>query len=80
MSVGYGTVISPSPLTIKIQATQLEVTEPVVVPTNLIKYRDEPCPCCGDPVVINPGLKAGDKVLYLKINSGQNYVVLTKME
>ncbi len=80
LSVGYGTVISASPLIIKTQTTQTEIKEPVTVPTNLIKYRDEICPCCGEKIVINPGLAAGDKVLYLKANAGQNYIVLTKVE
>ncbi len=80
LDVGYATVVSISPLIIQTQATQTKIREPVVVPTNLVKFRDEVCPCCGEKIVINPGLKAGDKILYLKANAGQNYIVLTKVE
>jgi len=33
----------------------------------------------GETVVINKGLKPGDKVLYLKADSGQSYIVISKV-
>lgn len=77
LDVRYATVESPSPLTLKIQATQLTVTEPVAVMTDNVRYRDVVVQ--GQTVVINPGLKPGDKVLVLKANAGQNYVVISRV-
>ncbi len=77
LDTGYATVISASPLTIKIQATQLTVKEPVAVLTDSVRYRAVTVQ--GETVVINPGLAVGDKVLYLKANSGQNYIVMAKV-
>jgi hypothetical protein len=77
LDTGYATVVSVVPLTLKVQATQLIVTEPVAVMTDHVKYRD--ILIQGEKVVINPGLKPGDKVLVLKANSGQNYIVMSKV-
>lgn len=77
LDTGYATVVDTSPLTMKIQATQLTVKEPVAVLTDNVRYRAVTIQ--GETVVLNPGLKAGDKVLYMKANSGQNYIVMTKV-
>lgn len=77
LDTGYATVVSVAPLTLKIQATQLNVTEPVTVLTDNLRYRD--IIIQGEKVVINPGLKPGDKVLVLKANAGQNYIVMSKV-
>ncbi len=77
LDTGYATVVSVAPLTLKVQATQLIVTEPVAVLTDHVKYRD--ISIQGEKVVINPGVKPGDKVLVLKANSGQNYIVMSKV-
>jgi hypothetical protein len=77
LDTGYATVVSVAPLTLKVQATQLIVTEPVAVMTDHVKYRD--ILIQGEKIVINPGLKPGDKVLVLKANAGQNYIVMSKV-
>lgn len=77
LDTGYATIVSVSPLTLRIQATQLVVTEPVAVLTDNLRYRAVTVQ--GETVVINPGLKAGDKVLVLKANAGQNYIVISKV-
>ncbi len=77
LDTGYATVVSESPLTIKIQATRLIVKEPVAVLTDNVKYRAVTVQ--GETVVVNPGLVVGDKVLYLKANTGQSYIVMTKV-
>jgi len=77
LDTGYATVVSTSPLTLKIQATQLSVKEPVAVLTDNVRYRAVTVQ--GETVVINPGLAAGDKILYLKANSGQNYIIMSKV-
>lgn len=72
----YATVTSSSPLALTITATQLPVTEPVAVMTDNVRYRAVTVK--GETVIINPGLKAGDKVLALRANAGQNYIVISK--
>lgn len=77
LDTGYATVESVSPLTLKIQATQLIVTEPVAVLTDSLRYRAVTVQ--GESVIINPGIKPGDKVLVLKANAGQNYITISKV-
>jgi len=77
LDIGYATVESVSPLTLKIQATQLIVTEPVAVLTDSLRYRAVTVQ--GELVIINPGIKPGDKVLVLKANAGQNYIAMSKV-
>lgn len=77
LDTGYATIESVSPLTLKIQATQLIVTEPVAVLTDGVRYRAVTVQ--GESVIINPGIKPGDKVLVLKANAGQNYIVISKV-
>lgn len=73
----YATVSSVSPLTLVIIATQLPVTEPVAVMTDNVRY--QAVTVQGETVVVNPGLKPGDKVLALRANAGQNYIVISKV-
>ncbi len=77
LDLGYATVESISPLTLSIKKTNLKVTEPVAVMSDNVRYRSVTVQ--GQVVVINPGLSAGDKVIFLKSNSGQNYVVISKV-
>ncbi|WP_333648054.1 DUF2577 family protein [Lacrimispora sp.] len=77
LDTGYATVVSTSPLIFKIQATQLEVMEPVAAMVDNLRYRAVTVQ--GETVVINPGLKVGDKVLLLKVNAGQDYIAISKV-
>ncbi|WP_313583362.1 DUF2577 family protein [Lacrimispora sp.] len=77
LDIGYATVITTAPLTLKILATQMEVIEPVAELTDNVRYRDVTVE--GETVVINPGLIAGDKVLVIKANAGQNYIIISKV-
>jgi len=72
----YATVLSAAPLKLEIQSGSLPVEEPVAVLTDAVKYRDVVVD--GRTIVINPGLVPGDKVLVIKANSGQNYIVISK--
>lgn len=77
LDLGYATVESISPLTLSIKKTNLIVTEPVAVMSDNVRYRSVTVQ--GQKVVINPGLSAGDKVIFLKANAGQNYIVISKV-
>ena len=73
----YATVVSAEPLELEIQASTLKVKEPVAVMTDAVRYKAVEIE--GQTIVIHPGLASGDKVLVAKTNSGQNYIVLTKV-
>ena len=75
LDLGYATVESISPLSLSIKKTNLKVTEPVAVMSDNVRYRSVNVQ--GQRVVINPGLSVGDKVIFLKANAGQNYVVIS---
>ena len=77
LDLGYATVESISPLSLSIKKTNLKVTEPVAVMSDNVRYRSVNVQ--GQRVVINPGLSVGDKVIFLKANAGQNYVVILKV-
>lgn len=133
--VSYATVVSLSPVTLEIQATQLQVSQPVVILTENVMEQtatitipeqtgtetvpgqnisvtipeqsveteisgetvkiDIPSQNVNVPVsqqqvsvtiptqtytiVVNPGLAVGDKVMALKANNGQNYIVISKV-
>lgn len=77
LDLGYATVESISPLSLSIKKTNLKVTEPVAVMSDNVRYRSVNVQ--GQRGVINPGLSVGDKVIFLKANAGQNYVVISKV-
>ena len=77
MAIVYATVIAAEPLKLSITATKLEVSDPVAVLTENVRFKDAYID--GQQIVINPGLTPGDRVLCLKANAGQNYVVLSKV-
>lgn len=77
LDLGYATVESISPLSLSIKKTNLKVTEPVAVMSDNVRYRSVNVQ--GQRVVINSGLSVGDKVIFLKANAGQNYVVISKV-
>ena len=77
LDLGYATVEIISPLSLSIKKTNLKVTEPVAVMSDNVRYRSVNVQ--GQRVVINPGLSVGDKVIFLKANAGQTYVVISKV-
>jgi len=76
LDTSYATVVSTSPLTLEIQATHFRVKEPVAVLSDAVKYRSVTVQ--GETIVVNPGISKGDKVLAIKANAGQNYIVISK--
>ena len=79
--IAYGTVISPSPISIQIDATMqvlpaaaIVLTSAVIAKTAAVQGGE------GGTVVINEGLQAGDKVVMLRVSKGQRYIVLSKKQ
>lgn len=86
VSVFYGTVESMVPLAIKVDQRFTLTSEFLVVPNCLTRYEvDLPYYHSsgeqgGSPgkLVIREGLQQGDKVILLRIQGGQQYLVLDK--
>ena len=55
----------------------MDVTEPAVVLTDNVMRKE--ITVQGETVVINPGLNPGDKVLFLRADAGQNYIIISKV-
>lgn len=90
--LAIGTVTKTSPLEITLTATMLPIpkenlylTEPVVEKklenAGAIQCYEHGVvlPSSGGTVVLNPALKNGDKVLLLRVQSGQAFVVLSRV-
>ncbi len=77
--IATGTVASASPLTVQVDATMQVISEKALLLTDGVKYRTASVQGGnGGSVVINDGLKTGDKVLMLRVSKGQRYIVLSK--
>lgn len=73
----YATVVSTAPLTLTVQKSNFIVTEPVAEMTDGVRYHEVTIQ--GQTVVLNPGLVPGDKVVCLKANAGQKYIIIAKV-
>ena len=75
-----GTVISVDPLSVQPDITMPPIPSAGLVLTDAVKYRSAAVQGgSGGTVVINPGLAVGDKVLMLRVSSGQCYIILSKL-
>lgn len=86
----YGDVESVEPLSVRINPRFLLKGEALVVPESLKRYEvnlqhnhtttgGSTGDALYDPVVIRPGLQKGDKVLLIRMQEGQQYVILDKV-
>lgn len=75
-----GTVISVSPLSIQTELTMPPIPAAALVITSAVQAKTAQVQGGeGGTVVINEGLKAGDRVLMLRVQNGQRYIVLSKI-
>lgn len=79
--LAFGTVASVSPLSILVDGTAepkpqegLILTDTVVARTAKVQGGS------GGTVTIHSGLSAGDKVVMLRVQKGQRYIVLSKVQ
>lgn len=75
--VTYGTIVSTNPLRLELQASTLIVEAPVVELTEAV--REKKIEIAGTEVELVAGLKKGDKIVAAKVNSGQKYIILTRV-
>lgn len=75
-----GTVVSVSPLSIQLDILMPPLPEAALVLTDAVKEKIAPVQDGdGGFVVVNEGLKSGDRVLMLRVQRGQQYIVLSRI-
>lgn len=81
MSVCFGTVISASPLKIRVDQKKI-LTSAQLIPTNHVRNFTVEITTAGEQkkVEVHLGLKAGEKVVLIRCDGGQKFVVLDRWE
>ncbi len=75
-----GNVISVSPLKVQADISMPPIPEAGLILTDAVKAKSVTVKGGGGGIVeINPGLAVGDKVLMLRVSSGQCYIILSKL-
>ena len=77
----FGTVATVSPISILVDNTAQPKPEAGLILTDSVVARSAKVQDgSGGTVVINPGLTAGDRVVMLRVQQGQRYIVLSKVQ
>ena len=74
-----GTVESVSPLRVKIDSSIQSIPSAALLLTDPVKERIVPVQGGEGRVTIREGLKEGDRVLMLKVQNGQQYIILSRI-
>ena len=74
-----GTVESVSPLRVKIDSSIQSVPSAALLLTDTVRERVVPVQGGEGTVTIREGLKEGDRVLMLKVQNGQLYIILSRI-
>lgn len=75
-TVTFGTVTKADPLEVNVDQHKTLTKEFLLVPESLTKKEIE---LLQEKVVIREDLKVGDKVLLLRIQGGQKYIILDRL-
>lgn len=85
-AVMFGEVVSGNPLQVNVDQRFTLDADFLVLPESLIRLELDLSHTHGstgqgltDPVVIRPGLQAGDKVILLRVQGGQQFLILDKV-
>ncbi|TQR45304.1 DUF2577 domain-containing protein [Paenibacillus popilliae] len=91
VGITFGTVVNDNPLEVTVDQRFILDEDFLIIPESMTKYEvdlncNNPLEGVGDvksatsdKVVIRTGLEKGDKVLLLRIQGGQQYLVLDKV-
>lgn len=75
-----GTVTKTSPLTIQTDTSLPPISgNALILTSNVIERTEHVKGGAGGTVTVTEGLKAGDKVLLLRVQKGQQFIVLSKI-
>lgn len=79
--IAFGIVMSTSPLAIQTDTMQNPIPEKALVLTDAVVARNASVQGGeGGIVTIHSGLSTGDKVIMLRVNRGNRYIVLSKAQ
>ncbi|RAU98117.1 hypothetical protein DQG13_17645 [Paenibacillus sp. YN15] len=85
-AVMFGEVVSGNPLQVNVDQRFTLDADFLILPESLIRLELDLSHTHGstgsglnDPVVIRPGLQAGDKVILLRVQGGQQFLILDKV-
>lgn len=85
-AVMFGEVVSGNPLQVNVDQRFTLDADFLILPESLTKLElnlshthGSTGPGLTDPVVIRPGLQAGDKVILLRVQGGQQFLILDKV-
>lgn len=76
VSVRFGTVTSAAPLQVRVDQRLALTSRFLVVPETLTEYRIS---VDGEDVLIRRGLETGDRVVLLRMQGGQKYLILDRV-
>lgn len=94
VSVLFGEVLSSDPLSVKVDQRFTLTADFLLVPASLVRleidlkhrhsYTDDgssrsTSAALEEKIVINPGLKTGDKILLLRVQGGQRFVIIDRV-
>lgn len=94
VNVLFGEVITANPLSVKVDQRFTLPADFLVVPESLTRYEvdlkhfhrypddtqtEQTADALPEKVVIRPGLSPGDKVLMIRVQGGQRYIILDKV-
>lgn len=74
-----GTVVSTGPLSVRLSAGMEPLPAAALELTDAVKERTVPVRGGEGTVTVREGLKAGDRVLMLRVQRGNRYIILSKL-
>ncbi len=74
-----GTVESADPLKVKVDTTMQSIPEAGLILTDTVKERTVNVQGGSGSVAVREGLKPGDRVLMLRVQNGNRYIILSKI-
>ena len=74
-----GTVELASPLKVKVDTTMQSIPEAGLILTDTVKERTVNVQGGSGSVAVREGLKPGDRVLMLRVQNGNQYIILSKI-
>jgi|APAra7269097189_1048546.scaffolds.fasta_scaffold11625_2 Protein of unknown function (DUF2577) len=91
VGITFGTVVNDNPLEVTVDQRFILDEDFLIIPESLTKYEIDlkhshnivgaggTATALGDKVIIRTGLEKGDKVILLRVQGGQQYLVLDKV-
>lgn len=74
-----GTVESTAPLKVKVDTSMQSIPEAGLILTDTVKERTVKVQGGSGSVTVREGLKPGDRVLMLRVENGNQYIILSKV-